>query len=87
MSQLNATPPNLPLAPEEYDRRYQEQLNAVLRLYFNQISNPGPLGGASINLSIKTMPTTADFANLRTGDVFVDTSGGVAISYPLRIKS
>ena len=29
--------PNLPLAPIEYESRYQEQLNNVLRLYFNRI--------------------------------------------------
>jgi hypothetical protein len=29
--------PNLPLAPREYESSYQEQLNNVLRLYFNQI--------------------------------------------------
>jgi hypothetical protein len=29
--------PNLPLAPREYEPSYQEQLNNVLRLYFNQI--------------------------------------------------
>ena len=30
--------PNLPLAPEEWDRRYQDQFANVLRLYFNQLS-------------------------------------------------
>jgi hypothetical protein len=29
--------PNLPLAPDIYDRQYQDQLNNVLRLYFNRI--------------------------------------------------
>ena len=29
--------PNLPLSPIEYDRRYTEQLNNVLRLYFNRV--------------------------------------------------
>ena len=32
MAELNATPPNLPLAPDEYERRYQDQLNNILRL-------------------------------------------------------
>jgi len=41
MAQTGATPPNLPLAPNEYDRRYVDQLNNVLRLYFTQLSNPG----------------------------------------------
>lgn len=30
--------PNLPLAPQQWDARYQEQLNNVLRLYFNRLS-------------------------------------------------
>jgi len=34
-----------------------------------------------------SMPTDADFANLRSGDIYMDTSGGVATSYPLRIKA
>lgn len=29
--------PNLPLAPIEYERQYQDQLNNVLRLYFNRL--------------------------------------------------
>ena len=33
------TPPNLPLAPGQYEARYQEQFNNVLRLYFNQLNN------------------------------------------------
>jgi len=28
--------PNLPLAPNEYDRRYFDQLTNTMRLYFNQ---------------------------------------------------
>jgi hypothetical protein len=29
--------PNLPLSPFEYDRQYTDQLNNVLRLYFNRV--------------------------------------------------
>ena len=29
--------PNLPLSPMEYDRQYNDQLNNVLRLYFNRV--------------------------------------------------
>jgi hypothetical protein len=32
-------PPNLPLAPPQWDARFQDQLNNVLRLYFNQLTN------------------------------------------------
>lgn len=31
--------PNLPIAPIDYRQTYQDQLNNVLRLYFNQIDN------------------------------------------------
>jgi len=87
MAELNVTSPNLPLAPAEYESRYFAQLNNVLRLYFNQLSNPGDMGGATLNLNITTLPTSADFDTLRSGDVYYDISGGTATSYPLRIKA
>ena len=87
MAELNATPPSLPLAPREYDSRYFSQLSNVLRLYFNQLSNPGDMGGATLNLNPATLPTSADFDALRSGDVYYDISGGTATSYPLRIKA
>jgi len=33
--------PNLPIAPVEYRQLYLDQLNNVLRLYFNEIDNFG----------------------------------------------
>jgi hypothetical protein len=51
-----------------------DQLTNVLRLFFNQISSPGPLAGASINLNVNTLPTSADLATLRSGDVYRDTA-------------
>lgn len=33
------TPPNLPLAPVQYDAQYHEAFNNVLRLYFNRLDN------------------------------------------------
>ena len=35
----NSVSPNLPLATTDYERQYQDQLNNVLRLYFNQTSS------------------------------------------------
>ena len=88
MAELNATPPNLPLAPEQYERRYQDQLNNVLRLFFNQLNNPGDVGASTLNLDLNTLPTDADEANLRLGDVFRDTTtGATATSQVLRIKT
>jgi hypothetical protein len=80
--------PSLPLATYEYDRQYQDQLNNVLRLFFNQISNPGNMGGATLNLDLATLPTEADLPTLRLGDVYRDTQDGVqATSQMLRIKT
>ena len=88
MSQTNVTPPSLPLAPEQYDRQYMDKLNNALRLFFNQISTPGPLAGASMNFNINTLPTDADLPNLRIGDVYRDTQDGVQVnSQMLRIKT
>ena len=44
-------PPNTPLAPDAYERRYQDQFTNVLRLFFNRLSNAlsallGTNGGA-----------------------------------------
>jgi hypothetical protein len=47
-------------------------------------AEPNPAVRGTFKISL---PTQADFANLRSGDVYYDTSGGVATSYPLRIKA
>lgn len=36
---INPAVPNLPLGPDQYERRYQDQFTNVLRLYFNQLRN------------------------------------------------
>jgi hypothetical protein len=108
MAQVNTTAPNLPLSPEVPDRQYMDQLNNVLRLFFNQLTNNGPIRASSQDVgtirvitalalsqpdpanagsTVISLPTQADFANLRSGDVYYDTSGGAASSYPLRIKA
>ena len=88
MAELNATPPSLPLPPDEYDRRYFDQLTNILRLYFNQLNNPGDMGGATLNLNLDTLPTEADLPNLRLGDVYRDTQDGYQVnSQMLRIKT
>jgi len=41
-------PPSLPLATDQYERRYQDQFTNILRLYFNQLQNSlGELFGTS----------------------------------------
>jgi hypothetical protein len=84
----NRNSPNLPLAPEQYDRAYVDQVNNVLRLFFNQINTVQQLSLAGLNLDLTTLPTDADFANLRLGDVYRDTQDGTQPgSQMLRIKT
>ena len=43
--------------------------------------------GTTPGTTVISMPTQADFAYLKSGDIYYDTSGGAATSYPLRIKA
>lgn len=57
--------PNLPLAPGQYQSLYHEQLNNVLRLYFNQLNNNlgalfGPDGGRYVDCPNGLFFNTAD---------------------------
>ncbi|MNK46987.1 hypothetical protein D3C87_657880 [compost metagenome] len=70
------TPPNLPLAPIEYDRNYQDELNKIFRLFFVDLTKVGPSSISRLNIGIDTLPTEADLANLRSGDVYRDTTAG-----------
>jgi hypothetical protein len=66
-------PPNLPVAPTEYQVRYQDQLTNVLRLYFSQVTNRinSPLAHASyFDTTTQTNPV-ADTVNLFTYNTVV----------------
>ena len=61
----NPSPPNLPLAPREYESRYHEANNNALRLYFNRLSGNlqslfGPDGGQFIDCPNGLFFNTAD---------------------------
>lgn len=93
--------PAIPLAPVEYEQKYQDQINNILRQYFTQNDNPGQLAGSATNVGttdvvsalnfsrpsgtaqLYSFATQADLANLRVGDVYVDTSA----SNVLKIKT
>jgi hypothetical protein len=47
MSTGTTKSPALPIAPVEYSRTYQDQLNNVLRLYFAQLDTPGVSAGSA----------------------------------------
>lgn len=57
--------PNMPLAPEIPDRKFMDDLQNVLRLYFNQNDNVngsllGPIGGQYINNTYAAIQRTTD---------------------------
>jgi hypothetical protein len=77
MSMLqNRSAPNIPQAPKEYDQTYMNSFSNVIRLFFNTINTVQQLNLASLNLDLRTLPTDADYVNLRYGDVYRDTEGG-----------
>ena len=72
-------PPNLPYAPPEWNPQYQEQLNNVLRLYFNRLSNVtkyllGPDGGRFLSNPFGAFSSDSDQAA-------VSTTAAYAITY------
>ena len=58
-------PPNLALAPDAYERSYNDQLNNILRLYFNRLNENvnaavGDLGGRYLNFPHAAIQRTTD---------------------------
>lgn len=39
--------PAIPLAPVQYEQKYQDQLNRILTQYFAQVDNPGQVAGSA----------------------------------------
>jgi hypothetical protein len=59
--------PRLPTAPTAYERQFAEQLNNVLRLYFNQLDNIlGQLSAASTVIPPTTVFTVATLPSAAT---------------------
>ena len=64
----NVAPPNLPIAPQEYERRYQDQFANVLRLFFNSVANKvnAPIPHASYYDTTTQTNPVANAVNLFT---------------------
>lgn len=77
----NPVSPNLPLAPKEYDSRYQEQFNNILRLYFNRLGGNlssllGRSGGQYLQLPYGSFYDTTD-----------QTAASTTVAYPITLNS
>jgi hypothetical protein len=68
------TPPRPTAAPQEYTTAFMDQMQNILNIFFKQIDAVQPINIARLNIDISTLPTQADLANLRVGDVYRDTS-------------
>ena len=89
--------PSLPLAPMEYERQYVDQLNNVLRLYFNRIDSTfNQLTTSDVvppltNYTVSTLPSAASsgagarsFVTDATAPTFgAAVSGGGAVATPV----
>ena len=70
---FGVAPPNLPVAPPNYERRYQDQFANTLRLFFNSITNElnSPIPhGSYYDTTTQTNPV-ANTVNLITYDSVV----------------
>ena len=89
--------PNLPLSPFEYDRLYADQLNNVLRLYFNRVDailnqlKTDTIIPALTNYTVATLPsavTSGKGARSFVTDALLPTfgstvAGGGAVAIPV----
>jgi hypothetical protein len=64
-------PPNLPLAPRDYESRYHEQFNNVLRLYFNRL-----------DALLRQIVTTPSPIPISIGGTNTDAFGRLRVSQP-----
>lgn len=58
------------------DGQYMGGLLNALRLFHNKLLAVQQLNVSRLNIDLKTLPTEADLADLRDGDVYVDTTAG-----------
>lgn len=82
--------PNLPLAPYEYDAKYQEALNNVLRLYFNRLNNNllslfGLYGGQYMQLPVGAFYDTTDQTAASTTTAYAINLNSTSISNGVEI--
>ena len=89
--------PNLPLATKQYDEQYQNQLNNVLRLYFNRVDaildqlKTEDLISPLTNYTVATLPSAATsgvgarsfVTNALTPTFGATVVGGGAVAVPV----
>lgn len=64
MSTGTTKAPALPIAPNDYNFQYQNQLNTILRLYFQTLDNPGPSAGSTLRVSATELIAALNFSQV-----------------------
>lgn len=79
----NIVPPNLPVAPNDYERRYQDQFSNVIRLFFNLVANavnaPKP-HGSFYDTTTQTNPVINSVNLMRVNNVYDDAETVFSVS-------
>lgn len=79
----NIAAPNLPIAPVEYERQYQDQFSNVLRLFFNLVVNainaPKP-HGSFYDTTTQTNPVANTVNLMQVNSVYDDAETVFSIS-------
>jgi hypothetical protein len=76
MSTGTTKAPALPVAPSEYDFQYFNQLTTILRLYFQQLDNPGAIAGSTQRRSATNIIAALNFSEVSP------TTGLRVVSFP-----
>ena len=84
--------PNLPVPPTDYQPRYHEQFNNVLRLYFNRLNNNllalfGDQGGTYISLPLGSFYSTVDQTAASTTTAYAITCDTTSIANGVEIQN
>jgi hypothetical protein len=79
----NLAAPNLPVAPVEYQQRYQDQFSNILRLFFNLVSNsfnaPKP-HGSFYDATTQTNPVANSVNLMRVTSTYDDAETAFSVS-------
>lgn len=79
----NLAPPNLPVAPVEYQQRYQDQFSNVLRLFFNLITNsfnaPKP-HGSFYDTTTQTNPVASAVNLMKISNTYNTVESAFSVS-------
>ena len=67
-------PPSFGSAPGQYEPSFFNGILRDIRAFIDRMNAPYPHNASTVNIDIGTLPTEADVATLRSGDVYRDTT-------------